>query len=65
MNRDELKIMLESVNEVNELINKQVNDYSDSRLITDKRNLFWNIRTQIGILNEMMETIEYHEKEVR
>lgn len=53
----ELRLMLESVNSVNELINKQLNEYTDAKLICNTRNLNWNIRTQIGILNEMINKI--------
>lgn len=54
---DELRLMLESVNSINELINKQLTEYTDAKLICNTRNLNWNIRTQIGILNEMINKI--------
>ena len=60
--KDEIKIMLQSINEINDTINKQVNEYSDAMFITNKRNIFWNCRAQIGILNELMERINDLEK---
>ena len=60
--KHEISLMLEDINEINKVINKQVNEYSEAKFITNKRNIYWNCRTQIGILNELMERINDLEK---
>jgi hypothetical protein len=60
--KQEISLMLEDINEINKVINKQVNEYSEAKFITNKRNIYWNCRTQIGILNELMERINDLEK---
>ena len=60
--KHEISLMLEDINEINKVINKQVNEYSEAKFITNKRNIYWNCRTQIGILNDLMERINDLEK---
>tara|TARA_Y100000310_G_C20261973_1_gene614061 strand:- start:239 stop:442 length:204 start_codon:yes stop_codon:yes gene_type:complete len=52
---NDIKIVLESLNDVNKLINKQAEELIKSPERHDiKRNLNWNLRTQTTLLNEML-----------